>query len=191
MGKVIAFVYGLIAYVSFLVAILYAIGFLGRWVVPKNIDGGMSGPVGQAIIVNVLLLLLFAIQHTIMARPGFKVWWTLIIPKPIERSTFVLAASLLLLLLFWQWRAMPEIVWRVESPSGRGVLIAISLAGWAIVFYSSFLIDHFDLFGLRQVFLYLRGLRYEDPHYMERLLLFLPPPPTDPSTGVVYLVGAQ
>ena len=170
MGRVLAFIYGLIAYAAFLAAILYAIGFLGRWVVPKHIDGGPAGPVGQAIVVNVLLLLLFAIQHTIMARPAFKTWWTRLVPTPIERSTFVLFASLLLLVLYWQWRAMPTIVWVIENPQVRGALIALSLAGWAVVFYSSFLIDHFDLFGLRQVFFYLCGRPYEHPSYMERSL---------------------
>jgi len=163
MVRVLVFTYGLLVYAVFLVTILYAIGFVGNWVVPKSIDTGTPGPIGTAIAVNVLLLALFAIQHTIMARPAFKLRYARILPPPIERSTFVLAASLLLGLTFWQWRPMPTLVWQVETPVARVLLTGLCVLGWGIMFYSSFLIDHFDLFGLRQVFLYLRGKPYSHP----------------------------
>jgi len=163
-------IYGIIAYLGFLFTILYAIGFVGNWVVPKAIDTGIEGPIGQAILINVVLLSLFAVQHTIMARPAFKAWWTKIIPEPIERSTFVLAANLLLLLLFWQWRPMPIEIWRIDQPVISLLLQGLSLVGWAMVFYSSFLIDHFDLFGLRQVILHFRGKDYAHPSFAVRSL---------------------
>jgi protein-S-isoprenylcysteine O-methyltransferase Ste14 len=162
--------YGLVAYAAFFVTFLYAIGFVSSLGVPKAINDGPVGPAGTAILVNVLLLGLFAVQHTIMARPAFKAWWTRIIPKPIERSTFVLAASACLLLLFWLWRPLPSSIWHVENAVGRGVLIGISMVGWAIVLYSSFLIDHFDLFGLRQVVLHARGIEYRHHPFVERSL---------------------
>jgi protein-S-isoprenylcysteine O-methyltransferase Ste14 len=162
MGRIAAFVYGLIAYAAFLVTILYAIGFIGNLWVPKSLDTGEPGSVGTAVVVNLLLLLAFAVQHTIMARPGFKAWWTKFIPKAIERSTFVLVASGLLLLLFWLWQPIAGDVWRVESQAGVLVLQALFFSGWFLVFYSSFLIDHFDLFGLRQVFLHLKNRPYTD-----------------------------
>ncbi|MHC5023940.1 MAG: methanethiol S-methyltransferase [Planctomycetota bacterium] len=170
MRRSIAFVYGLIAYLAFFITILYAIGFVGNLVVPKSIDSGPAGPTGASILVNVALLALFAVQHSIMARPWFKERWTKIVPRPVERSTFVLVTSALLMFIFWQWRPMPEPIWDIGQPVVRAVLIGISYLGWAMVFYSSFLIDHFDLFGLRQVWLHLRGRPYTHHPFAERSL---------------------
>ena len=170
MGPIICLAYGAVAYLAFFASILYAIGFVGNVVVPKSIDSGVPGPVGTAIIVNFVLLALFAIQHTIMARPAFRARWTRVIPPATERSTFVLIASLLLLLIMWQWRPMVGTIWAVDQPVVRAMLIAISLVGWATVFYSSFVIDHFDLFGLRQVYLHLRGRDYTHSPFKERSL---------------------
>jgi len=157
MSRLAMFVYGLVCYILFLLTFLYAIGFIGNIIVPKKIDEGTVGPLVESIIVNVLLLSLFAIQHSIMARPWFKDKWTRVVPKPIERSTYVLLTNVVLTLLYWQWRPMPTIVWEVENEIGRSILAGVFFGGWAIVLYSTFLIDHFDLFGLRQVFLHLRG----------------------------------
>ncbi len=162
--------YGIIGYASFLIAILYAIGFLGGFVVPKPINTGDSAPPALSVLIDSLLLGLFAVQHTIMARPAFKKWWTRFIPVAIERSTFVLIASLIFLLLFWQWRPLPTVVWSVEHSVAKALLVGLSLAGWALVFYSSFLIDHFDLFGLRQTFFHWRGRTYSHPAFQQPLL---------------------
>jgi protein-S-isoprenylcysteine O-methyltransferase Ste14 len=168
MSRVLVFAYGLVAYGAFFAAILYSIGFLSGYVVPKGIDSGPEGPIGPAVAINVLLLGLFAVQHTIMARPRFKAWLGRLIPKAAERSTFVLAASLLLGLAMWQWRPLPGVIWHVEQPVFRALLLGLSMFGWGLVFYASFLIDHFDLFGLRQVFLHLRSRPYRHPPFMVR-----------------------
>jgi methanethiol S-methyltransferase len=166
--RVVFFLYGLVAYLLFLVAFLYAIGFVAdRWV-PKGIDDGPVVPIAAAIVTNVALLLLFAVQHNLMARPWFKDWWTRFVPRPIERSTYVALASLILLLLYWQWRPMPDVVWHVDNATGRSVLWALYFLGWAIVLWSSFVIDHFELFGLKQVWLYLQGREPSTAPFSER-----------------------
>lgn len=154
------FAYGALAYAAFLVAFLYAMGFVGNWLVPKSIDTGTAGSLLPSLVINGLLLSLFVVQHTIMARPAFKRWWTTIIPKAMERSTFVLLASSILLLTFWQWRPLPTIVWEFTHPAAWWGLTAVSLMGWGIVLLASFMVSHFDLFGLRQVWFRLRERTY-------------------------------
>ena len=151
MSRFIAFLYGLASYVAFFVAILYAIGFLSGLVVPKSIDTGTGGPMAEAFIINLLLMSVFAVQHSVMARQGFKQWWTQFVPKSVERSTYVLFSSLALILLFWQWRPIPAVVWHIDNPQIAMAMIGLSFAGWLIVLSSTFLINHFELFGLHQV----------------------------------------
>jgi len=169
MGRTLAFVYGLISYLVFFLAFLYAIGFVGNIVVPKSIDTGRPEPLVQSLIIDVILLGLFAVQHSVMARQGFKKWWTRFIPQPIERSTYVLLSSSLLLLLYWQWRPILNVLWNVTNPAGTLVLNALFWAGWLLVLLSTFVINHFDLFGLRQVYLFRRGKRYTDLVFKTRL----------------------
>ena len=151
MGRFIALLYGLVAYLVFFISVVYAIGFVSGLGVPKTIDSGPVGPPLMAVIVNLLLMTLFAVQHSVMARPQFKKWWTQFVPPAIERSTFVLFASLALLLLCWQWQPIPTVVWQVDNPYLADFLSGLGLFGWALVFASTFLINHFELFGLHQV----------------------------------------
>lgn len=167
----IAAVYGVICYVIFLGSFLYAIGFVGDVIVPKTIDSGLTGPAAEALVIDLLLLGAFAIQHSVMARPGFKAVWTKLVPRSIERSTYVLFSSLLLALLCWQWRPFPSSIWDVSaSPVLGGLLAALFWLGWLILLLATFMINHFDLFGLRQVYLRLRGLEYSPPHFVQRAL---------------------
>lgn len=151
MGRFIAFLYGLAAYLVFFVTFLYAIGFVSGLVVPKTIDTGSVVPITEALIVNILLMSLFAMQHSVMARRQFKEWWTQYVPKSVERSTYVLFASLALVLLFWQWRPIPDVVWQVADPQIAMAITGLSFVGWLLVLTSTFLINHFELFGLHQV----------------------------------------
>lgn len=161
MKRSLVLLYGIIAYIAFFGTILYAIGFVGNLVVPKTIDGTPQVPIGKAILINSALLLLFALQHSIMARPAFKRRWTKIVPEPMERSTFVIFTCICLFLLMWQWQPMGGIIWSVENPMAKAILTAVYFIGWGIVFISTFMINHFDLFGLRQVWLYFRGEEYK------------------------------
>jgi protein-S-isoprenylcysteine O-methyltransferase Ste14 len=170
MNRILTISYGAVSYLIFLVAFLYAIGFVGNILVPRSVDAGVTAPIGEAVVVNVLLLGLFAVQHSVMARPAFKRWWTRFVPKTIERSTYVLLASLLLLLLYWQWRTMPAVVWDVTWPVGRVGLWVLFGVGWATVLAATFMINHFDLFGLRQVYLAWRGQPYTDLEFRTTLL---------------------
>ena len=160
--RIMYFVYGVFSYVVFLGVFLYAIGFIGNFGVPTTLDGPASGPLGLSIAIDAGLLTLFAVQHSVMARKWFKDWWTRIVPKPVERSTYVLFSSVALILLFMLWRPLGGLIWSVEDPIGRVVLRSLFAFGWALILYSTFLINHFDLFGLRQVWRSLRGQPEEE-----------------------------
>jgi protein-S-isoprenylcysteine O-methyltransferase Ste14 len=164
MNKVLSFLYGVVCYLAFFVVFLYLIGFVGNLFVPKSIDTGNETAAAQSVLINLALLGLFAIQHTIMARPGFKQWWTKIVPAQVERSTFVLASSLILAFFCWQWQPMLGVIWNVENPTGTTILWALFALGWGTVLFSSFVINHFDLFGLRQVWVHFSNREY---HHLE------------------------
>lgn len=161
MSRRVSFVYGVVCYAVFFGTFLYSVGFLGNFWVPKSMNSGISVAVGQSVAINMVFLGIFALQHSIMARPGFKTWWTGFVPEQVERSTYTLLSSVVLLLLFWQWRPMPTVVWQTEAPAVLyWMLRSLFFLGFVLVLYATCLINHFDLFGLRQVFLHLRGIEY-------------------------------
>ena len=169
LARLLILFYAIVSYAVFLVSFLYALGFVGNYLVPKSIDVGGPTNVSEAIVVDLLLLGLFAIQHSIMARPAFKRWWTKVIPTACERSTYVLLSSLILLLLFWQWRPIPMPVWQVGGIAAW-LLVGVYWLGWLVVLASTFMIDHFDLSGLRQAFFALRGAETPPPSFKTPLL---------------------
>jgi len=165
MKRLLAFMYGIFCYLIFLVTFLYAIAFIANIYVPKTIDHGISGTLIPSIIIDTLLLGVFAIQHSVMARPGFKKWWTNIVPKSIERSTYVLFASLALVLLFWQWRPLPDLIWNVQADGWQMTLWILSGLGWFIVLTGTYMISHWHLFGLKQVTENLKGKELSNPKF--------------------------
>lgn len=164
--RIAVFLYGVVSYAIFFVTFLYACAFVGGFYVPTRLDDPRTGPLGTAVAINAGLLALFAVQHSVMARKWFKDAWTRIIPAPAERSTYVLVSSLAMILLFWAWQPMGGVVWSVENPAARALLWAGFASGWLLVLWCTFLIDHFDLFGLRQVWFYLVGKPYTLPHFV-------------------------
>lgn len=158
--RIFVFLYGVTCYLVFFATFLYAIGWVGNLMVPKSIDSGVTGSLGMALLVNTGLLGLFAVQHSVMARPWFKRAWTRIVPEPAERPTYVLFSSLALIAMFVFWEPMGGVIWNVENPSGRAGMYALYFGGWLLLLGVTFMINHFDLFGLRQPYLYLRGQEY-------------------------------
>src|ERR1051325_4904543 len=166
--RILFFAYGTFTYVIFLGTFLYAIGFIGNFGVPRTLDGPATGSLLISFAIEVALLTLFAVQHSVMARKWFKEWWTRFVPKPIERSTYVLFSSVALIVLFALWQPLGGVIWSIEDPAGRFVLHGLFAFGWGLVLFSTFLINHFDLFGLRQVWRNLlnqpeSGLRFTTP----------------------------
>jgi len=200
MTRFVAFVYGVITYAIMFLTLLYLFAFLANMFVPKTVDSGEPGSWGVALIVNSALVLLFGVPHSVIARPAFKKWWTRVVPHPVERTTYVLVSSAALILLFWLWQPMTGVIWQVDAQAGRVLLWALYLLGIFILFASTFIIDHFDLFGLRQVFLHLRNRPYthhafsvtyfyrfvRHPLYVGWLLIFW----ATPSMTVGHLVFA-
>jgi protein-S-isoprenylcysteine O-methyltransferase Ste14 len=170
MKRFLAVGYGAAAYLLFLATFLYLVGFVGAFVVPRNVDHGITSAIGPAVAVNLALLAVFGVQHSVMARPWFKRWWTRFVPAAIERSTYVWLSNAALVLLYWQWRTMPAVIWHVGLPAGRVALWMLFWLGWAMALVSTFLINHFDLFGLRQVYLAWREKPYTDLDFHVRLL---------------------
>src|ERR1700730_6248986 len=162
--------YGAAAYLLFLGAFLYLIGFVANILVPRTVDHGLPAPIGRAVVVNALLVGAFGVQHSVMARPAFKAWWTRFVPPSMERSTYVVLSSAVLVLLYWQWRDMPAVIWDVRQPAGRLAVWALFWLGWAIALASTFMVGHFDLFGVRQVYLAWRGKPYTHIGFHARLL---------------------
>jgi protein-S-isoprenylcysteine O-methyltransferase Ste14 len=167
-AKTFGVLYGGVAYLAFLASILYAVGFVGNLIVPKSIDTQGDASLVAALVCDALLLGLFAVQHSVMARAGFKAVWTKIVPRSLERSTYVLISSLLLLLIFWQWRAVPQVVWQASGDAARMALRGAFWLGWLIALLSTFMISHFDLFGLRQVMLNFQGRPYSHVPFVTR-----------------------
>jgi len=162
MRKLLVSLYGIVSYIVFFLSFLYAIGFVGNFIVPKSIDSGEPISIISSLIINLLLLTLFAVQHSVMARPAFKHWFTKLIPEVIERSTYVLLSSLILFLLYWLWQPMTDNIWVVESSIGRIILTSLFWFGWLFVLLSTFMINHFDLFGLRQIYINFKGQEYSE-----------------------------
>jgi protein-S-isoprenylcysteine O-methyltransferase Ste14 len=170
MKRYLFFIYGVTAHAAFLGIFAYLAGFVGNLLVPKSIDSGPAGPIGTALAVDLLLIAVFGLQHSVMARPWFKAAWTRIVPAPIERSTYVWISNFLVALLVWQWRPIDLVVWDVSAPAGRAVLHGLFAAGWLLIPLASLMIDHFDLFGTRQVWLQLRGQEYRPLPFRTPLL---------------------
>jgi len=201
--RILALSYGALAYVLFLATLAYTVGFLAGIGVPKGVDDGAAGPAWRAVLVDAGLLTLFAVQHSVMARPWFKRWWTRLVPPAVERSTYVLAATAVVALLLWQWRPLPDMVWSVDPGWARAVLWTLYLAGWGLLVASTFLLGHFDLFGLRQVLARARERRYAEPGFRQPLLYRLVRHPLmvgflvafwaapDMSVGRLLFVGAS
>ncbi len=160
MGRIAAFIYGVATYLLMFVTFLYLFAFLANIGVPKGVDDGAAMPFALALIINIGLIVLFGVQHSVMARPGFKKWWTRIVPKPIERSTYVLISTLLFILLFWVWQPMTAVIWNVEAPWAQAAVWGVFALGIVLLFASTFMINHFDLFGLRQIWLNLTKKPY-------------------------------
>lgn len=169
MGGFLTLLYGVVSYVVFLFAFLYAIGFVGDFLLPFTLDQGREGIMPTALIIDAILLSIFAVQHTVMARRGFKRWLTSWLPAAAERSTYVLLSSLALILLYWQWRPIPGVVWSVEASWASWLLYGLFALGWLLVFTGTFVINHFDLFGLRQVWLRARGVNYTELEFKDSL----------------------